>query len=98
MGEGKSSKMEKSAAPNRRPPNAGKGRVKGVPNKVTKAVKEMVIAALDQAGGIDYLVEQSAKNPNAFLTLVGKVLPLDVNANLSGNVGLLPGAVVDDLA
>ena len=88
------SKVLKSA----KPPNAGKGRKKGVPNKVTKAVKEMVIAALNEAGGTAYLVEQSAKNPTAFLTLVGKVLPLDVNANLSGSVGLLPTAVVDDLA
>jgi len=80
---------------------AGKGRPKGVPNKATAAVKEMVIQALHGAhkdGGVAYLKEQATKNPTAFLTLVGKVLPLDVNANLSGNVGLLPAAVIDDLA
>jgi len=72
------SKVVKSAV---RPPNAGKGRVKGVPNKVTKAVKEMVLAALDKAGGEYYLLEQSEKNPTAFLTLVGKVLPLQVTGD-----------------
>jgi hypothetical protein len=77
------SKVVKSAV---RPPNAGKGRVKGVPNKVTKAVKEMVIAALEQAGGIDYLVEQSAKNPTAFMSLVGKVLPLQLTGEDGGPV------------
>lgn len=82
-----SSKVLKSAV---RPPNAGKGRVKGVPNKVTKAVKEMVLAALDKAGGEDYLLEQAGKNPTAFLTLVGKVLPLDVNANVQGQIGMPP--------
>lgn len=80
------SKIVNSAGPPRRPPNAGKGRVKGVPNKTTKAVKEMVIAALDRAGGIDYLVEQSEKNPNAFLTLVGKVLPLQLTGEDGGPV------------
>lgn len=58
--------------------NAGKGRPKGVPNKATKAVKEMILAALDQAGGIDYLVEQASANPAAFMTLLGKVMPLQL--------------------
>jgi hypothetical protein len=77
------SKVVRSAI---RPPNAGKGRVKGVPNKVTKAVKEMVIAALNKAGGVDYLVEQADKNPNAFLSLVGKVLPLQLTGEDGGPV------------
>jgi hypothetical protein len=79
---------------------AGKGRPKGVPNKATKAVKEMVIQALNEAhdgGGVEYLKEQAQKNPTAFLTLVGKVLPLDVNANVGLVNGLLP-ASIDDLA
>ncbi len=66
--------------------NAGKGRPKGSQNKTTLAVKEAVLAALDQAGGIDYLVKQADENPNAFLTLVGKVLPLQVNASHDGTV------------
>jgi hypothetical protein len=58
-----------------RPPAAGKGRVAGTPNKATKALKDMILGALDQAGGQDYLVAQAAANPGVFLTLVGKVLP-----------------------
>jgi len=54
------------------------GRKKGTPNKVTGDVKAMVLDALERAGGVDYLLTQSANNPNAFLTLVGKVLPLTV--------------------
>lgn len=69
---------------------AGKGRPKGVPNKATAAIKEMVIAALNEAGGVEYLVKQSRENPTAFMTLVGKVLPLDVNANLTGTIGMPP--------
>jgi hypothetical protein len=51
------------------------GRPKGSPNKTTKALKEMILGALDQAGGESYLLQQARENPNAFLTLVGKVLP-----------------------
>lgn len=61
-----------------RPPSAGMGRRKGTPNKTTGLVREMVIRALDAVGGADYLQKQAEENPNAFLILVGKVLPLQV--------------------
>ena len=54
---------------------AGPGRPKGSTNKATKALKDMILTALDEAGGVDYLVQQSEDNPTAFLSLVGKVLP-----------------------
>lgn len=63
-----------------RPPNAGKGRKKGSKNKVTKALKDMILGALDDAGGQDYLTKQAKENPGAFLTLIGKVLPQDIKA------------------
>ena len=58
----------------------GPGRPKGVPNKTTALVREMVTAALDEAGGVEYLVER-ARDPrtaSAFLGLVGKVLPMTI--------------------
>ena len=64
----------------------GKGRPKGAVNKNTKALKDMILAALDKKGGIDYLVVQADENPTAFLTLVGKVLPLDVNNKHEGQI------------
>ncbi len=54
------------------------GRQKGVPNKVNSDIKAMILAALDRAGGADYLLAQSESNATAFLTLVGKVLPMTV--------------------
>jgi hypothetical protein len=75
---------EPKVGPNRG--NAGKGRPKGVPNKTTAALKDMILQALDRSGGVDYLVAQAEENPNAFLTLVGKVLPLDVNNNHGGKM------------
>lgn len=63
-----------------------RGRPKGSPNKTTAAVKDMILTALDNAGGIDYLVSQASANPTAFLTLVGKVLPLQVDAAHTGEI------------
>lgn len=57
------------------------GRAKGTPNKLTADVKAMVLEALDKAGGVSYLLTQAQSNPNAFLTLVGKVLPLQVQGD-----------------
>lgn len=66
--------------------NAGKGRPKGSKNKATAALKDMILAALDQAGGEKYLVDRAKDNPTAFLTLVGKVLPLQVNGDMEHRV------------
>lgn len=69
--------------------NAGKGRPKGSRNKATAALKDMILAALDgahESGGVEYLKEQAGKNPAAFLTLVGKVLPLQVNGDMEHRV------------
>lgn len=73
--------MNSKVMKNAKPPNAGKGRVKGVPNKMTKALKDMILEALDNAGGVEYLKGQATSNPTAFLTLVGKVLPLQVSGD-----------------
>lgn len=54
------------------------GRKKGTPNKTTAAVKDMVVAALHESGGVAYLIEQARENPKTFLSLVGKVLPLSI--------------------
>jgi hypothetical protein len=58
------------------------GRPKGSANKVTAAIKDMIVQALNEAGGVAYLVQQSEENPAAFMTLVGKVIPLQVNSNV----------------
>jgi hypothetical protein len=41
----------------------------------------MVLAALSQAGGIDYLRQQATDSPGPFLALVGKCLPRDLNVS-----------------
>ena len=64
----------------------GAGRKKGVPNKVTADIKAMVLGALDRAGGEEYMLDQAKNNPNAFLTLVGKVLPTQITGPNDGPV------------
>jgi len=50
------------------------------PNKVTKELKDMILQALDDVGGVSYLAERAAdpRTASAFLTLVGKTLPMTV--------------------
>lgn len=71
------SKVEESAE-RKLPPNAGKGRQKGVPNKLTGEVKQMILDALEGAGGVEYLIDKAETHPVAFMSLVGKVLPMQV--------------------
>jgi hypothetical protein len=71
------------------------GRKKGTPNKLTGELKDMVLSALDQAGGIEYLKARAVDNPTAFLTLVGKVLPLQVKG--SGEAGEIVHKVVHEV-
>ena len=69
-----------------RPPAAGKGRVKGTRNKVTKALKVMILEALDKAGGVEYLLKQAKNKPVAFMNLLGKVMPLQITGPGGGPV------------
>jgi hypothetical protein len=58
----------------------GGGSRAGVPNRMTATLREMILAALDQAGGDGggqaYLARQAEENPAVFMALVGKILPL----------------------
>lgn len=53
-------------------------RKKGVPNKLTGELKDMILSALAGAGGVEYLKARAIDTPGPFLALVGKVLPLQV--------------------
>lgn len=64
-----------------RPKNAGIGRVKGVRNKVTVELKAMIEGALSDVGGRRYLAVQAQENPAAFMALVGKLIPRDLNVS-----------------
>lgn len=59
----------------------GGGSRKGKPNKLTADLKAIILAAAENAhpeGTLGYLTQQAQTNPNAFMTILGKVLPLTV--------------------
>lgn len=62
--------------------NAGKGRPKGAVNKTTALLKDAIIQAAEKAGGkgglVGYLETQASENPGPFLSLLGKVLPMQI--------------------
>jgi len=65
------------------------GRQKGSPNKLTAQLKDMVLQALDESGGVEYLKQTAIEHPTAFLTLVGKILPLQVTGENGGPLELI---------
>lgn len=70
----------------------GPGRPKGIPNKMTMAVKDMILEAMDAAhedGGVGYLKKQALDNPVAFLQLVAKVIPTQITGNDGGPIELI---------
>lgn len=68
----------------RMPPAAGKGRPKGAKNKLTTTVREAILAAFDEVGGADYLVQQAMDNPVAFMSLLAKILPTQIDLKSKG--------------
>lgn len=72
----------------------GAGRPKGAPNKATKEIKDMIKGALEEKGGQQWLVEQMEKNPVAFMSLLGKIIPAEIKQELTGKDGGPVDAVV----
>jgi hypothetical protein len=62
------------------------GRQPGSTNKVSGDLKHMILGALAGAGGEAYLQRQADENPGAFLSLIGKVLPMQVTGGEGGPV------------
>jgi hypothetical protein len=54
----------------------------------------MIRAALDRAGGVSYLVKQAELNPTAFMSLLGKMIPTQIDAPLKRD---LPEMTRDEL-
>jgi len=74
------------------------GRIKGVPNKTSGAVKDMILQALDESGGVEYLKARALDSPNAFLSLIGRILPMQVTGENGGPVAIRLERVIIDPA
>lgn len=60
--------------------NAGKGRKKGSPNKVTMAAKEAFILAAQGIGGVPALTAWGLNNQDKFWPLYAKLIPTDITS------------------
>jgi hypothetical protein len=57
------------------------GRKKGTPNKTTALLKDAILKAAENAGGgdiVEYLTQQARLNPGPFMSLLGKVMPTQI--------------------
>jgi hypothetical protein len=90
-----SKKVTDSAPPKRKPPAAGKGRPKGATNKMTRTIKAAIEEAFVQVGGPKYLAKMAIEQPAAFMTLLGKVLPTQMNiSNPDGSMAPQPSTII----
>ena len=72
------------ARPNSGGARPGAGRKPGVPNKMSKTVKENIIAVFENAGGLRFMETWALKNPNEFFRLYGRLLPLEITGAEGG--------------
>lgn len=74
------------------------GRTKGTPNKMTALLKDAILQAAEAShseGMVGYLTQQAGANPTAFMTLLGKVLPMQVTGADGGAVQILFKTIYD---
>lgn len=82
------------------------GRPKGVPNKTTTLLKDALLQAAEETGSdtegkeglVGYLKKQAADEPVAFMTMLGKVLPLQVTGANGGPVELSVSGLMERIA
>jgi len=55
------------------------GRKKGVTNKASTELKGSIYEAFDKVGRVEYLVSVAENDPKTFCTLLGKLLPAEIN-------------------
>ena len=64
------------------------GRKKGTPNRVTRAVKDALMQSFDEVGGVVYLNRLAEIDPKAYSTLLGKVIPAELQATVQGSMDI----------
>lgn len=52
-------------------------------NKLTPEIVEGIVEAFHKVGGVDYLVEVARRDPPTFCRLVAKIIPSEINAQIT---------------
>lgn len=61
----------------------GAGRPKGSLDKGNAAIREMIVESLNGLGGVDYLQRVAESHPAAYLSLISKVMPTQIEADVT---------------
>ena len=61
------------------------GRQPGAVNKLNADVRDAIFNAFEKVGGQDYLVKVANEHPQVFCTLLGKILPKQVDMSVSAD-------------
>jgi len=64
----------------------GPGRPKGMKNRVATNLKTAVEEAFDRLGGVAWLVELAKEDPAAFCSLLGRLIPKQIEQSGTLNV------------
>lgn len=83
---------KKVAASAKKPPRAGMGRPKGSLNKTTALLKDAILKAATEAGDgdmVEYLKRQAVLNPAPFMSLLGKVLPMQIAGDADNPISVV---------
>lgn len=68
------------------PPNKGKGRKKGVPNKITRAFKDAVLNVFNKLGGEGHMLVWARENPTEYYKIAARLIPQEARiADQNGN-------------
>jgi hypothetical protein len=62
------------------------GRKPGTPNKVTKGIKDNILDVFDRIGGVQNFAAWAQENQTEFYRHYAKLLPTEINANLTATV------------
>lgn len=99
MSDDEDNKLEQPAAEQpakRYPPAMGSGRIKGSQNVITKTLKTAIMESFDRVGGVEWLVKLAQDDPKTYAQLIGRVIPLQVKAEVDHTVsGIVFKTVVE---
>jgi hypothetical protein len=74
------------------------GETRRGPAKVTTTLKEAILLAATKAGGkeglVGYLHKQAVENPQSFLPLIGRVLPLTIGGDADNPIKVEVGSAI----
>lgn len=89
---------KRASNPNRgsKPGEKRGGRAKGVPNKLTRTIKQAIEVAFADVGGAEYLARMAKEQPVAFMTLLGKIIPTQLeHSNPDGTMNAPTRIVIE---